>query len=79
MEIAGINVERILCKNTYTTKITNIMASIKVFMTLWIEASKKSFVLIRSTSSIPFGKVFEISATTLSISSIISLAFDPDV
>lgn len=41
--IAGINVERISCKNTYTTMNTKINASIKVLITSWIDAYKKSF------------------------------------
>ena len=48
-------------------------------MTLRIEASRKSFVLIRSTIFIPLGRVFEISAIVRSISSMISLAFEPEV
>ena len=42
MAIAGINVERISCKNTYTTMNTSTNASIKVLITSWIDAYKKS-------------------------------------
>ena len=56
-----------------------MMASISVFTTSWIEASRKSFVLIKSVSTRPFGRSFEISSTSLSTSFTISLAFDPAV
>jgi len=79
IEIEGMSVERILCKNTYTTNITKRIASTNVFITFLIEASRKSLELIKSTNSIPLGKDFEISATTLSTSSIISFAFEPEV
>ncbi len=75
----GISVERISCKKTYTTRITRIMASIKVFTTSWIEAYKKSFVLINFTTSIPFGKSFEASSRKASILLFTSVAFDPAV
>ena len=79
MEMVGMNVERMLCKNTYTTRITKSIASNNVFTTFLIDASKKSFELIRSTISTPFGSVGLMASTSLSINLMISLAFEPEV
>ena len=79
IDSAGMNVDRRLWRKTYTTRITRMMASIRVLTTFLIEASRKSFELIRSAISIPFGRFFVISATSLSICSMISLAFEPEV
>ena len=56
IEIEGMSVERILCKNTYTTNITKRIASTNVFITFLKEASRKSLELIKSTNSIPLGE-----------------------
>ena len=58
MAIAGINVERISCKKTYTTMNTKINASIKVLTTSWIEANKKSLALWAILIPKPSGKFF---------------------
>ena len=55
------------------------MASRSVRTTLWMLASRKSFVLITSTSSMPGGNSFFISMAVLSMSFIISFAFEPGV
>ena len=55
------------------------MASNNVLITLCIEASRKSLELMRSTSSIPLGSDSRIFSTSLSIASMISLAFEPEV
>ena len=75
----GITVERISCKNTYTTKITNRIASNKVFTTSWMEANRKSLELITWVSSMPLGKSFRASSRNASICWFTSVAFDPAV
>ena len=59
--------------------ITNKIASRSVCITLAIEASRKSFVLIISDRTIPSGKSALISSASLSISVMISFAFEPAV
>ena len=56
-----------------------MMATNKVSTTLAMEASRKSLVLVISVSTMPLGSEAEMSAVTLSISLMISLAFEPDV
>ena len=75
----GISVERISCKKTYTTKDNEDNGLYQGFTTSWIEAYKKSFVLINFTTSIPFGKSFEASSRKASILLFTSVAFDPAV
>ena len=55
------------------------MAMKSVSTTLAMEASRKSFVLVMSVRTMPLGKEAEMSAVTLSISLMISLAFEPEV
>ena len=78
-DTAGMTVERMLCRKTYTTRITRMMASTNVFTTSWMEASRNSLVLITSTSSSPLGNSWRTSSISWSISVIISLAFEPAV
>ena len=75
----GINVERISCKNTYTTRITRRIASIKVFTTSWIEANRKSLELIICVSSTPFGRSLRTSSSRLSMFWFTSVALEPAV
>ena len=79
IEMVGITVERRLWRNTNTTRITRRMASKRVLTTFLMEASRKSFVLMRSAMANPLGRSFLISSMVLSISLMISFAFDPDV
>ena len=76
---AGISVARKLCRKMYTTSITSSSASISVFSTLHIEASRKSFFDSRSSIASPGGRLLRSSSTSLSMRLIISLAFDPAV
>ena len=55
------------------------MAIRSVSTTLAIEASRKSFVLVMSVSTMPLRSDEAMSADTSSISSMISLAFEPEV
>ena len=79
MPTKGINVERMLCKKTYTTMMTSRTASIRVFMTLCVDASRNVFTLIICSSTRPSGSSSRTSSATLFIFSIISFALDPAV
>ncbi|MNE49139.1 hypothetical protein D3C80_1436380 [compost metagenome] len=54
--IAGIKVERKSCKNRNTTRNTRIKASINVWNTFSMDASKKSFTFTIVVYFTPFGK-----------------------
>ena len=75
----GIIVERTSCKNTYTTKITRMIASISVRTTLLIDANKKSLVLFTWSNSTPLGRSLRTSSRSWSISSFTAVAFEPAV
>ena len=77
MAMAGIMVARQLPRKSHTTRMTNSSASSNVSTTLAIEASRKSFLLSRSSMTMPGGSDPRISSTSRSISLIISLAFEP--
>ena len=79
IEIVGMMVERRLWRKMNTTRITRRMASKRVLITLWIDASRKSLVLMRSAISNPLGRSARIFSTSASTASMISLALDPDV
>ena len=78
MAIEGMSEARKLCKKTNTTMMTNNMASSNVSITLFIEASRKSFMLSKSAISISLGSCLRTSSSVLSICSMISLALEPD-
>lgn len=77
MAMAGINVERISCKKIYTTMNTRINASIKVLITSWIEANKKSLALCAILIFKPEGNVSEASSSTFSKSLMVCVALVP--
>ena len=79
IEMVGMIVDLKLWRKTNTTRITRRIASKRVLITFLMDASRKSFVLMRSTISRPFGRSARISSTTLSISVMISFAFEPEV
>ena len=77
MPIVGIRVERMSCKNTYTTSTTSKIASNNVFNTTLMDAFRKMFVSFRVTNSSPLGKSLPSSSSTASISLIVSEALEP--
>ncbi len=77
--IAGINVERKSCKNTYTTINTNTNASNKVLITSWIEANKKSLAFMEIFTFIPGGIVNWVSSSKVSMLLIVSVALVPGI
>jgi len=79
MAMAGINVERISCKKMYTTMNTRINASIKVLITSWIEANKKSLALCAILIFKPEGNVSEASSSTFSKSLMVCVALVPAI
>ena len=79
MAMAGMSVERRSCRKMYTTINTSMNASIRVFITSSIEAYKKSLAFCAIFICMPSGKPFSASASTLLISSIISVAFVPAI
>ena len=79
IEIVGMMVDLMLWRNTNTTRITRRMASKRVLITFLMEASRKSFVLMISTTSSPLGRSARIFSISLSICLMISFALDPDV
>ena len=56
MDIVGISVDLISCKNTYTTTITRSIASISVRITELMEAYRNLLVSVSTTNSVPSGK-----------------------
>ena len=76
---SGISVERISCKKTYTTRITNRMASNSVFTTSWMEAYRKSLDDISCVSSTPWGSSFLASSRNRLIWLFTSVALEPAV
>ena len=56
MDMVGISVDLISCKNTYTTTITKSIASSKVRRTEWMEAYRNLLVSVSTTNSVPSGK-----------------------
>ena len=56
MDMAGISVDLMSCKNTYTTTITSSIASSKVRMTERMEAYRNLLVSVSTTNSAPSGR-----------------------
>ena len=79
MAIAGINVERKSCKNTYTTINTKIKASINVLITSWIDANKKSLAFCAILIFNPAGNDSCALAKVASRSEIVWVAFVPAI
>ena len=79
IDTVGMIVDLRLWRNMNTTRITRMIASKRVLITFLIEASRKSLVLIRSAIASPLGSSLRISSMVLSISVMISFAFDPEV
>ncbi|MNX76094.1 hypothetical protein D3C86_1075900 [compost metagenome] len=74
----GINVERQSWRNIKTTKATRIKASISVFKTSSIEASRKRDTSYAILNSIPGGKELFLSSAIFSLTlAITSDAFEP--
>ena len=78
MEIVGIRVDFISCKNTYTTITTKSIASSNVRITELMEAYRNLFVSVRTTNSVPSGRFRPRSSRTSCISLIVLEAFEPD-
>ena len=79
MAIIGINVERKSCRKTYTTITTSRKASSSVLITSSIDAKRKSFALISTSSSTPGGSVFSMLLRYFSTFWIMAVAFEPAV
>ena len=77
--IAGINVERKSCKKIYTTMNTRIKASIKVLITSWIEANKKSLALCAILIFRPVGNFSEYPSNSVSRSLMVWVALLPAI
>ena len=77
--MVGMSVERGFWRNTYTMSTTRMMASSNVLITSWIEASRKFFVLISSTTSTSLGSDSLRDSRYLSMLVMISLALVPAV
>ena len=77
--IAGINVERKSCKKIYTTMNTRIKASIKVLITSWIEANKKSLALCAILICKPEGNFSEYPSNSVSRSLMVWVALLPAI
>lgn len=73
----GINVLLKSCKKKYTTRITSRMAMTNVSTTLWMEAKRKSFVLIIYTNSGPAGRFFDFSSILAVMAALTSVALLP--
>ena len=78
IEIVGISVDLMSCKNTYTTTMTKSIASISVLMTEWMEAFRNLLVSVSTTNSAPSGKSRLRSSSTSCISLMVLDAFEPD-
>ena len=77
--MAGISVERKSCRKINTTMNTRINASIKVLITSWIEAKRKSFTLCATLMSMPSGKSFLHSSRRAVTSLTICVALEPAI
>ena len=79
MATDGIMIERLSRRNKATTMITKTSAIRSVSTTFCMEAFKKSITLVWSSNTMPAGRDFRISSSTLSICLMRSLAFEPAV
>ena len=77
--MAGMIVERISCRNTYTTKNTRMNASMRVLITSWIEASRKSLLFIGIAIFRPEGSSPSIFLISARQSLMICVALEPAV
>src|SRR5574344_1066546 len=77
IDTEGINVLLKSCKKKYTTRMTRIIAIIKVSTTLSMDSNKKSLELINFTNLVPLGKSLLILSSKLEISLFTWVAFAP--
>ena len=79
MAMAGMMVERKSCRKTYTTKNTRMKASMRVLITSWMEALRKSLLLRVMANSVPLGSAGFILSISFIQSLMICVALEPAV